>query len=145
MLTKHALASASLVLAFMAAAASSAATPPGDVTSMSRDEAKAIIRQIFEEQPEKLRPVLVEIGDDAVRLGFSTLRRNNWTGNMATIERRESYYFANLAQLELVKSRGRVLVNLSNREGSVRRWVYVYEQAKGENFIAAMNRLANPE
>jgi hypothetical protein len=129
----------------MTAAGSSAATPLADLPSMSRDEAKAIIRQVFEEQPDKLRPVHVEIGDDAVRLGFSTLRRSMWTGDLATIDRRESYYFANLAQLELVKSRGRVLVRLSNREGSVRRWVYVYEQPKGESFIAAMNRLANPE
>jgi hypothetical protein len=142
---KRFLALVSVVLALMATAGGSAATPQGDSPLVSREEAKTIIKQVFEEQPEKLRPVLVEIGNDAVRLGFSTLRRSAWTGNLATVERRESYYFANLAQLELVKRRGRLLVRLSNREGSVKRWVYVYEQAKGEAFIAAMNRLAIPD
>jgi hypothetical protein len=110
-------------------------------TAMSRDFAKSTLRQIFEEQPEKSRPVLIEIGDDAIRLGFSSLARSVWTGDLTTLEKRETYYFSNLADLHIAKNKGRWLVNFANRERTVWRWMYFPDQAKAGRFIDAVSRL----
>jgi hypothetical protein len=109
-------------------------------SQLTRDEAQAILRQVFEEQPAGLRPVSVEVGDDALRLGFSMAQKSFTTGGVAAIDRRETYYYRNLADLDLVSNKGRIVVKLSNREGSVRRWVYVYDEAKGGAFISALKR-----
>lgn len=112
---------------------------------LTREEARSILKRAFEEQPEKLRPVAVEIGNDAIRLGFSTVKSSFLSGALANIEKRETYYFSNLADLQLVQSKGRWLIDLSNRSGSVRRWVYFYNQKQGTDFLDAMSRMTRPD
>ena len=58
-----------------------------------------ILIQTFEEQPEKYRPVTIEIRDDAIRLGVWTTKYNAWSGVNTTVEGRETYYFSNIADL----------------------------------------------
>ena len=112
---------------------------------LTREEARSTLERTFEEQPEKRRPVVVEIGDDAIRLGFSTVRSSVWKEGLTTIEKRETYYFSNLADLQLVLHKGRYLVKLSNREGSVWRWVRFYSEKQGADFLDAMSRMAQSD
>jgi len=112
---------------------------------LTRDEARSTLKRTFEEQPEKLRPVAVEIGDDAIRLGFSTVKSSFLSGALAGIEKRETYYFSNLADLQLVQNKGRWLIDLSNRGGSVRRWVFFYNQKQATDFLDAMSRMTRPD
>ena len=104
---------------------------------MTREEARSILKQTFEEQPEKYRPIVVEIGDDAIRLGFSKT-------NIKTIEKRETYYFSNIADLQPNLRRGRYKIRLSNRQGSVERWVWFYSEKQGANFLDAISRMTRP-
>ena len=96
-------------------------------------------------KPAKRRPVVVEIGDDAIRLGFSTVKSSVWKEGLTTIEKRETYYFSNLADLQLVLHKGRYLIKLSNREGSVWRWVRFYSEKQGADFLDAMSRMAQSD
>ena len=112
---------------------------------LTREEARSILKQAFEEQPENVRPVLVAIGNDAIRLGFSTVQSNFLTGVHASVEKRETYYFSNLADLRLAENNGRWLVDLSNRGGSVRRWVYFHDQKQATDFFDAMSRMTRPD
>ena len=111
--------------------------------AMTRDQARAIIRQAFEEQPEDLRPVTVEIADDAIRLGFSAVELSFLTGGVTTVAKRESYYFSSLADLRLEKHmvKTRWQVWLASRDGSVSRWVVFYEERRAASFLGAVARM----
>lgn len=115
-----------------------------DAAHLTRDEARSTLKRAFEEQPEKFRPVRVEIGDDAIRLELSTTV-SRWTAGLASIEKGETYYFSNLADVQLIQNKGRLLIELSNREGSVRRWVFFYNQKQATAFLDAMSRMTRPE
>jgi len=111
---------------------------------LSRADAKAALRQAFEEQPAKFRPVAIEIEDDAIRLGFSKAVENAW-GSLASVTTRETYYYSNLAEPQLFQKSGRYQVALSNREQSVRRWVFFYSQDKAFVFLDAIQRMRRTE
>jgi hypothetical protein len=131
-----------LLLQVLMMSACSTVIPYEPTANLTREEARATLTRAFEEQPEKVRPVAVEIGDDAIRLGFSTVRSTFLTGALATVDKRETYYFSNLADLRLVQNKGRWQVDLSNRERSVRRWVLFYNQKRATDFLDAMSRMA---
>jgi hypothetical protein len=130
-----------LLLQALMMSACSTVIPYEPKAHLTREEARSTLKRVFEEQPEKLRPVTVEIGDDAIRLGFSTVQSTFLTGALASIEKRETYYFSNLTDLQLVQNKGRWLVDLSNRGGSVRRWVHFYNQKQATDFLDAMSRM----
>jgi hypothetical protein len=65
-----------LVQALMMSACSTVIIQHEPDARLTREVARSILKRAFEEQPEKVRPVAVEIGDDAIRLGFSTVRSN---------------------------------------------------------------------
>ena len=135
-------------LALLVALLSSACTtviPYEPDAHMTREEARLTLRQAFEEQPEKFRPIVVEIGDDAIRLGSSTVKSNAWTGDLTTVEKRETYYFSNLAALQFVQKRTYWAVKLSIRDANVRRWVYFYSEKQATDFLDAMSRMAQPD
>ena len=112
----------------------------------TRDEARSVIVRAFEEQPVQFRPLTVEIGDDAIRLGITTLKRGSLlTGGSAAVDTRETYYFANLAALSLIQRGGRWQVFLSNGQRSVRRWVIFYDQQQAVDFLDALNSLTKIE
>ena len=134
-----------LLQALLVGACVSTVIPHEPTANMTREEARSVLRQTFEEQPEKYRPVAIEIGDDAIRLAVWTTKHNAWTGVVTTVEVRETYYFSNLANLQLVKRGGRLLIKLSNRAGSVQRWVEFYSQKQGTDFLDAMNSMAQSD
>lgn len=109
--------------------------------SMSTEEAKKVLAQTFEEQPEKFRPVAVEIGDDTIRLGFSAMKLSKWTGAPTTVSVNESYYYMSLQAPEILKGKGRWQVRLSNREQTVHRWVYFYSEETAVRFVSALRRM----
>ena len=134
-----------LLQALLVSACSPTVIPYEPTAHLTREEARSTLERTFEEQPEKRRPVVVEIGDDAIRLGFSTVRSSVWKEGLTTIEKRETYYFSNLADLQLVENKGRLLIKLSNREGSVWRWVRFYSEKQGTDFLDAMSRMTRPD
>jgi len=134
-----------LLQALLVSACSSTVIPYEPTAHMTREEARSILKQTFEEQPEKYRPVTIEIGDDAIRLGVWTTKQNAWTGVHTTVEGRETYYFSNLADLQLVQNKGRLLIKLSNREGSVQRWVRFFSEKQGTDFLDATSRMAQSD
>ncbi len=111
--------------------------------ALSREDARAALKQAFEEQPPKFRPIAIEIGDDAIRLGFSKVVGSQW--GIASIATRETYYYSNLEQPQLFQKGGRYQIELSNREHSVRRWVLFYSQDKAFSFLDAVQRMRRAE
>lgn len=132
--------SAGLCTAMLAACSS--VIPHESRTTFSRSEACAVITRAFEEQPANFRPVEISIDEEAIRLGFSLTRRSLVAGGVATVQRRETYYFSNLKSLEIISRKGRFQVRLSNKEGSVARWMIFYDQAKAGAFIDAVATLS---
>jgi hypothetical protein len=110
---------------------------------MTREQARTVIRQAFEEQPEKYRPVTVNVGDDAIRLGFATTQGSLVTGGITTIQKSETYYFSNLIAPQLIKRNEQWRVLLENKEGTVDRWVYFYEQRRATEFFDAVSRMSS--
>ncbi len=133
-----------LLQALMMSACAITVIPYEPTAHLTREEARSMLIQTFEEQPRRRRPVVVEIGDDAIRLGFSTVK-SSAQGGLTTIERRQTYYFSNLADLQLILHKGRYLIKLSNREGSVWRWVRFYSEKQGTDFLDAMSRMTRPD
>ncbi len=74
----------------MMSACVSTVIPYEPTAHMTREEARSVLKRTFEEQPEKYRPVAIEIGDDAIRLAVWTTRHNAWTGVYSTVEAREA-------------------------------------------------------
>ncbi len=130
-----------LLLQALSMSACSTVIPYEPTANLTREEARLTLKRAFEEQPEKFRPVSVDIGDDAIRLGFSTVRSTFMTGALASVDKRETYYFSNLTDPQLVQNKGRWQVSLSNREGTVRRWVFFYGQKQATDFINATSRM----
>ena len=130
---------------FLAGTLSACATviPHEPSVGISREDAKVALRQAFEEQPANSRPVVVEIGNDAIRLGFSKAVGNQW--GIASIATRETYYYSNLEEPQLLEKRGRYQIELLNRERSVRRWVFFYSQDKAFAFLDAVHRMRRAE
>jgi len=137
---------AKAVALFLAGTLSACATvviPHEPNAALSWEDAKAALRQAFEEQPANFRPVAIEIGDDAIRLGFSKAVGNWW--GMASVTTRETYYYSNLEEPQLLQTKGRYQIELSNREHSVRRWVLFYSQDKAFAFLDAVKRMRRTE
>lgn len=60
------------------------------------------------------------------------------------VETRESYFFNNLAEMNVLQRKTRYQILLSNRQGSVRRWVIFYDRENVFSFLDAIHSLANP-
>jgi hypothetical protein len=122
--------------------ACSTVIPYQPTANLSRDVARSILRQAFEEQAEDMRPVLVEIGDDAIRLGFTAIN-TRLGANRVAIETRETYYFSNLVDRQLIKRKGRWQINIQNKEYTSSRWVYFYSEKKATDFLDAISRMSS--
>ncbi len=134
-----------LLGAVLIAACSTIRVPYVPNNQMTREQARSVIKQVFEEQPEKYRPVVAEVGDDAIRLGFATTQGSLITGGITTIQRRETYYFSNLIAPQLIKRNEQWRVLLANTEGTVNRWVYFYEQRRATEFFDAVSRMSRAD
>src|SRR5260221_665112 len=97
--------------------------------ALSQEDAKKALKQAFEEQPADFRPVAIEIGDDAIRMGYD--------GGQGL----ETYYYSNLEEPQLLQKRERYQIELANAEPRFRRWVLFYSQDKAFAFIAAVQRM----
>ena len=111
--------------------------------ALSREDAKKVLRQSFEEQPANFRPVAIEIGDDAIRLSFSRVVGNQWA--VTSIPARQTFYYSNLEEPQLLQKKGRYQIELSNRDHTVRRWVFFYSQDKAFVFLDAIQRMRRTE
>ena len=133
------------VALFLASTLSACATviPHEPNVALSRGDAKAVLRQSFEEQPANFRPVAIEIGDDAIRLGFSRIVDRG--GAVTAIPARQTFYYSNLEEPQLIQTKGRYQIELLNREHTVRRWVFFYSQDKAFAFLDAVHRMRRSE
>ena len=131
-------------LALSACASVEPYVPDDQHHRFTREEARACVVRALEEQPEKFRPLTVDVGEDALRLGVPFNQRSIVAGGISTVVGSETYYYTNLAAFEIVEKRGRWRIHLSNKDETVRRWVFFNDRQRAIDFLDALTSLASP-
>src|SRR5690349_10315195 len=131
-----------VALTFLAACAS--VVPYERRDRFTRDEAAAIVRQGFEEQPKGLRPSSISIDADAIRLIDDTATARKLFAGATTVRVPDTLYYSAIGELTFVeKSNYRII--LRNKERSFQRLVVFLSKDRAVDFLDALYRLARKD
>jgi len=120
-------------------------------------DARAVIEQVFMEQPVRYRPESVVVEDTfiAISEGVSTSSRSSGVavhvshgfvfggggGRDTAKELNTRVYFSSIGELQLYKRKSWFIVQIRNTEGQVVKSVYASNQDKAQHFMDALESM----
>jgi hypothetical protein len=110
------------------------------------DEAAAIIKQGFEEQPTAFRPLTVSVDSDAIRMIDERVRKGGGgiiRKNITTLQTASTLYYSDIGEMSFIHKR-RYLITLRNRERTFQRFVQFESEDRAVGFLDALYRLSRP-